>query len=1553
MENDCKAQLYKLLGITLFSLLGILIAWEFWLENLVIRAFFQETISKTIFEKWVFVITCFFFAVLALIPLLQKVFNALFDLKWAEKALKHNKAKELRLNEIDNSLILTLDKKWKVSQINPKGCEILGCEKDEIIGKDWFETYIPENSREQVKTSFQTQSQEKSPSIKQFKTPLLIKGKEKKVVALQTTQLFDEKGIFHALLISGLDITDQFLLGKRLRGLTSSFNKQIDDLKANLQTTHKNMEKEKELTRKSQSKVKLWASLGNIFSDLTTFPIPEEEDINSNITLALKYFAEYSASDTGYIALFVDENSNIVTTHIWGSNLEDDISLSEEKTPLDSFPWFKEKILNREIIHYQDIDEMPPEANSEKETFLSQGIKSTINIPLIFAGNPKGYLCFESKTKTLWDQGDTEILLMLGELISNIIPHPEIKSEPHEEITQITEEQIKNLKESLEKKAQKEKAALQKRFHDLEVEIETKREITREIEDSRLTMENQWKSANKELEELKKQIDLESTTKNQLEENLQKTQNVLSEKDKEIKTIEDNYSILQMEADQLNQTIKQLQESRASMDNQKQELDTLEAENLKLQSEIKQFEQTKIELEETRKLMENKKEEYKALESVYSKLKGEIDQLEYVRQELIEAKDSLDILEQEERKRELIQKSMESEIEDTKVILDDLQKKSAALTQMDLPVFQVNKNRAISAWNKYAENLMGQTSDKTIGQPLSIILASKKDENALNQLLKNAMEQGTQHEELVLIKASGEEFHARIFLSPLTDDNSTSVGAIGYIMDLTEIVNKEKSISQDQDRYNAVREKSRLMIVNLTPDFRILDFNPETQAIFGWDRKGIFEKNFFDKVLPEEMRDPVAEDVAENLEQRAASDFEGPYTLQDLTKRIILWSVIREKDNGEKPCNFLAIGQDITELREAERALEHYEGLLHSIVDNGVDGFITIDENGILQSVNSAAERIFGYSSSEIVGQNVNILMPEPYRKEHSNYINDYLLTGKAKLVGKSPREFLGQRKDGTVFPLEIAIREIQQDYRRVFVGIIHDITKRKQIEQTLKESEEKFRRLLVAESDAILIINHSNKRILDANDAAVKLLGYDREELLKIKSSDLATEPEKPSASGNGHSLNQPAKITLQYYKKKDGTVFPAQITTSAFMAKNHKLSFRIIRDTTEQRRLEENLKGSQEHLKTIIDNTPEAVYLKDTEGAFILVNKKFESLFNVSSQEIKGKTAFDIFPKDLAEDFQANENKVLDSGATVESEQAILHDDGVHTYHTIKFPLKHSPSNVTYGVCGILKDITQNTRLKEEISKYKSHLEEMVEARTKDLKLEQEKLLRSEKLAVTGNMANKVSQQINNSIFGIRNILEQIDERVPLEEIHKGMVSLGVKECNRIADFIKKLQLSYDPEPGTIGPVDINSIIEEIVKTTREKSELKELTMEKHLSPDVPKIEGVSEQIKQLIQNIVQNAEESLSKDKGRILIATEREGSNIKIIVQDTGCGIPPENIAAIFDPFFTTKTAIHRSGLGLLLSLGIAKVHKGDIDVASKPGSGTTFTISLPIEGLKGN
>lgn len=154
----------------------------------------------------------------------------------------------------------------------------------------------------------------------------------------------------------------------------------------------------------------------------------------------------------------------------------------------------------------------------------------------------------------------------------------------------------------------------------------------------------------------------------------------------------------------------------------------------------------------------------------------------------------------------------------------------------------------------------------------------------------------------------------------------------------------------------------------------------------------------------------------------------------------------------------LASVVDITARKEAEAERQKQEARLRAIVDHAVDGIITIDARGCIESFNPAAERLFGYSAAEILGQNVNLLMPEPYRSEHDGYIATYQRTGMAKIIG-TWREAVGRRKDGAVFPIELSVGEVRLGDQLLFTGIIHDITERKTVESQLEQASHEMAR--------------------------------------------------------------------------------------------------------------------------------------------------------------------------------------------------------------------------------------------------------------------------------------------------------------------------------------------------------------------------------------------------------------------------------------------------------------------------------------------------------------
>src|SRR4051794_6146235 len=171
------------------------------------------------------------------------------------------------------------------------------------------------------------------------------------------------------------------------------------------------------------------------------------------------------------------------------------------------------------------------------------------------------------------------------------------------------------------------------------------------------------------------------------------------------------------------------------------------------------------------------------------------------------------------------------------------------------------------------------------------------------------------------------------------------------------------------------------------------------------------------------------------------------------------------------------------------------EAQYRAIVDTAVDCIVVIDEHGIIRSFNRAAETIFGYTAEEIVGRNVKMLMPEPYHTQHDGYIAAYRNTGQRKIIGIG-REVVGQRKDGTTFPMELSIAEWREEGQRFFTGIVRDITERKQAEGRLRDSEAKTRAILETAADGIITIDEHGS-VRSANPAAERLFGYRAEEMI------------------------------------------------------------------------------------------------------------------------------------------------------------------------------------------------------------------------------------------------------------------------------------------------------------------------------------------------------------------------------------------------------------------------------------------------------------------------
>jgi two-component system sensor kinase FixL len=258
---------------------------------------------------------------------------------------------------------------------------------------------------------------------------------------------------------------------------------------------------------------------------------------------------------------------------------------------------------------------------------------------------------------------------------------------------------------------------------------------------------------------------------------------------------------------------------------------------------------------------------------------------------------------------------------------------------------------------------------------------------------------------------------------------------------------------------------------------RIVLANPAAHRLFGF-AEGSLPGQPIDSLVPDRMRHAHQAQRAEyavhprprqmgagvELFARHADGSEFPVEVS-----------LSPLDMPGEPALVMATVHDIRVRKQAEQALQESEARMRAIFETAVDAIITIDERGRMERLNPAAERLFGYPEADVVGKNVSMLMPEPHRSGHDGYLAHYLSTGEQRVIGKG-REVAGRRKDGSVFPMELAVAEMRLGGRRMFTGIVRDITQRKQAEERNRSLVEELRSANEELSSFAYVVSHDLK---------------------------------------------------------------------------------------------------------------------------------------------------------------------------------------------------------------------------------------------------------------------------------------------------------------------------------------------------------------------------------------------------------------------------------------------------------------------------------------------
>ena len=273
---------------------------------------------------------------------------------------------------------------------------------------------------------------------------------------------------------------------------------------------------------------------------------------------------------------------------------------------------------------------------------------------------------------------------------------------------------------------------------------------------------------------------------------------------------------------------------------------------------------------------------------------------------------------------------------------------------------------------------------------------------------------------------------------------------VAIILDITSRKRTEDALRQSEERFRELAENiDEIFWLTDSDKHTMLYISPAYERIFGRSCTSLYQspKSFLDAVHPDDL-----ERVVESLPHQREGNYRIEFRIirPDNELRFLRTRAFPVLSDTGNVYRIAGITEDITDRIKAEAALHDSKERLQAVVNTAADAIITIDRNGLIMSFNFAAERIFGYESGEAIGKNVNILMPSPYREQHDGYIARYLKTGKAKIIGNG-REVVAQRKDGTTFPIDLAVSEV--DHLAMFTGVIRDLTDRKKAEHELEQA--------------------------------------------------------------------------------------------------------------------------------------------------------------------------------------------------------------------------------------------------------------------------------------------------------------------------------------------------------------------------------------------------------------------------------------------------------------------------------------------------------------------
>ncbi len=641
-------------------------------------------------------------------------------------------------------------------------------------------------------------------------------------------------------------------------------------------------------------------------------------------------------------------------------------------------------------------------------------------------------------------------------------------------------------------------------------------------------------------------------------------------------------------------------------------------------------------------------------------------------------------------------------------------------------------------------------------------------------------------------------------------------------------------------------------------------------------------------------------------------------------------------DNGEQ-CFVTMV--DITERKLAEETLRESELKFRTVADNTCDWEYLQDEYHRIIYMSPSCTRITGYTPNEFISNPVllqKIVNPEDVDLFVSHFDNIFSYDHRNDI---GELDFRILKKDSTIVNIHHICRTLY-DKNNKYIGrrvSNRDTTERKQAQDALQKSEALYRNLLERLPDGVYKSTHEG-RFVDVNPAMVNMLGYEsKEDLLSIDiKTQLYFEPTDRESLVLQEKLEEMGVYRL---KKKDGSEIWVEDHGWYDLDENGNIIYHegIMRDVTDRKKAEETLQNERLLLRTLIDNIPDSIYVKDLTCRKTLANLEEVRYMGAKSEsEILGKNDFDVYPKELAEKFLADDQAVMQTGKPVLNREEYILDEKKQKRYLLssKLPL-HDKDGQIIGLVGIGHDIT-NRKLAEL-----------------EIKLKNEQLIQAniEKDKFFSIIAHDLRSPFQTLLGYTRMMVEDLPT-LSHDEIQKMAVNMR-NSANKLFSLLENLLEWSLIRHGVTGfkPVSfilLNGLVPiiELVRTTATKKTIS-------ISYDVPedlRVVADVQMFESLMRNLVFNAVKFTRKGGNVTIAAKALPGNSVEISVKDTGIGMNK----TIIDNLFLLDNETHRkgtegepsTGLGLIICKDFIDKHGGKIWVESEEGKGSTFCFMLP-------